>query len=136
MGNIDKAVAATSPERRTRDRVDTDLTVEVLNPYHDGETYAGELLNLSRGGLGLRLDQRMQLRVLWAGQTNPGHTVAVRFRVPIGASVGTIEALCEVVWSKLAGSGRGSMGLQVVEFRADGERMLDDYLASREAWVE
>lgn len=131
MGTIDKAMAAASPERRGQDRVDTDLTVEVLNPHDDGDTYTGELLNLSRGGLGLRLDQRMQLRIMWAGQTSPAHTVAVRFRLPVGTSVTTIEALCEVVWSKVASDSRGSMGLRVVEFRADGEQVLEDYFAMR-----
>jgi len=136
MSTIDKAVASASPNRREQDRVDTNLTVEVLNPHDDGETYTGELLNLSRGGLGLRLDQRMQLRVLWAGQTSPGHTVSVRFRLPVGASVMTVEALCEVVWSKMVSNGQGSMGLQVVEFRADAERILEDYFARLQPWVE
>ncbi len=130
-----KAVGVTESrfpeERREQERVHTGLTVEILGPREDGVTFSGTLLNLSHAGLGLRLDRRAELLVLWAGETKSKHTVDIRFGLPSGSSLVPVEARCRVAWSKDVGEGRSCMGLEVMEFRGNGERELEAFLAAR-----
>ena len=118
-------------ERREQDRVHTGLTVEILGPREDGVTFSGALLNVSHAGLGLRVDRRVELLVLWAGETTSTRTVDIRFGLPSKNSLVLVEARCRVVWSRDTGEGRSCMGLEVLEFHGDGEREVRKFLAAR-----
>ncbi len=122
--------ASRDEDRRGQDRRPTSLTVEILGRQNDHETYSGELLNLSHGGLGLRLDRRVELRVRWASETRSSRTVDVLFRLPPAVARMPIEARCRVVWSNGLGEDRSYVGLEVVEFLGNGRKALEDFLAS------
>ena len=117
-------------DRRGQDRRTTSLTVEILGRQNDHETYHGELLNLSHGGLGLRLERRVELRVRWASETRSTRTVDVLFRLPPEVARTPIEARCRVVWSNGLGEDRSYVGLEVVEFLGNGRKALEDFLAA------
>ncbi len=118
-------------DRRGQDRLPTSLTVEILGRQTEHETYHGELLNLSHGGFGLRLERRVELQVRWASETRSSRTVDVMFRLPEEAARAPIEARCRVVWSNGLGEDRSYVGLEVVEFLGNGQRALEDFLADK-----
>ena len=121
--------ARNDDDRREQDRRPTSLTVEILGRQNDHETYHGELLNLSHGGLGLRLERRVELRVRWASETRSTRTVDVLFRLPPEIARMPVEARCRVVWSNGLGEDRSYVGLEVVEFLGNGKKALEDFLA-------
>ncbi len=122
--------ARNDEDRREQDRRPTSLTVEILGRQNDHETYHGELLNLSHGGLGLRLERRVELRVRWASETRSSRTVDVLFRLPPEITRMPVEARCRVVWSNGLGEDRSYVGLEVVEFLGNGRKALEDFLAA------
>ncbi len=119
-------------DRREQDRLTTSLTVEILGRQTEHETYRGELLNLSHGGFGLRLERRVELQVRWASEIRSSRTVDVLFRLPEGAARVPIEARCRVVWSNGLGEDRSYVGLEVVEFLGNGKKALEDFLTANE----
>ena len=129
MGNFDASEACFYEGRRKDDRVSTDLTVEIRRQRRDRAVFLGEVLNLSRGGLGLRLDRGTELQVRWACQTSTSKEVEVLFRLPCNGALIPVEARCRVVWSKDAGQERSRMGLEVIEFLGNGKKALEEFLA-------
>ena len=119
-------------DRRQQGRLTTSLTVEILGRQTEHETYRGELLNLSHGGFGLRLERRVELQVRWASEIRSSRTVDVLFRLPEGAARVPIEARCRVVWSNGLGEDRSYVGLEVVEFLGNGKKALEDFLTANE----
>ena len=131
MKSVNASAGSPAEGLRQQDRAKTSLTLEILAPHEDGVTFSAALLNLCHAGLGLRLDRRVELMVLWAGQTGSSHAIDVRFGLPVGDSLVPVEARCRVVWSKNVEEGRSCMGLDVLEFKGNGQATVDQYLAAR-----
>ena len=131
MKPVDARQSAPTEGLRQQDRVRTRLTLEILAPHEDGVTLSAALLNLCHAGLGLRLDRRVELMVLWSGQTGTNHTIDVRFGLPLGDSLVAVEARCRVAWSKDVEDGRSCMGLDVIQFEGNGQEIVDKYLSAR-----
>ncbi len=131
MSNFDTSEARLFEGRRRQDRVSTDMTIEIRRQRRDLAVFLGEVLNLSRGGLGLRLDRGTELQVRWACQTSSSKEVEVLFRLPCNETLVAVEARCRVVWSKDAGQERSRMGLEVIEFLGNGQKTVEEFLAAQ-----
>ena len=118
-------------EGRAVGRVLTSFAVEIRGSRETRDQFSGELLNLSHGGLGLRLERRVELLVRWVHETSSTRTVDVSFRLPHGGLLAVVEARCRVVWSKVIGEEQSHMGLEVVEFLGSGKKALEEFLAAQ-----
>ncbi len=118
-------------EGRAVGRVLTSFAVEIRGSRETRDQFSGELLNLSHGGLGLRLERRVELLVRWVHETSSTRTVDVSFRLPHGGILAVVEARCRVVWSKVIGEEQSHMGLEVVEFLGSGKKALEEFLAAQ-----
>ncbi len=118
-------------EGRAVGRVLTSFAVEIRGSRETRDQFSGELLNLSHGGLGLRLERRVELLVRWVHETSSTRTVDVSFRLPHGGMFAVVEARCRVVWSKVIGEEQSHMGLEVVEFLGTGKKALEEFLAAQ-----
>ena len=118
-------------EGRAVSRVPTSFAVEIRGSRDTREQLSGELLNLSHGGLGLRLERRVELLVRWVNETSSTRTVDVTFRLPHRGILAVVEARCRVVWSKVIGEEQSHMGMEVVEFLGSGQKALEDFLAAQ-----
>ena len=126
-----KTTEAPHGEGRGGDRVPTSLAVEIRGARDIRERFSGELLNLSHGGFGLRLERRVELLVRWVHETSSTRTVDVSFRLPYRGLLALVEARCRVVWSTVIGEDHSHMGLEVVEFLGSGEKALEEFLAAQ-----
>ncbi|MDJ0862449.1 MAG: PilZ domain-containing protein [Gammaproteobacteria bacterium] len=130
MSTRDATRAQLYEDRRKDERLPTSLTVEIRRQRRDREAYDGEVLDLSRGGLGLRLDRRAELQVRWACQASSSKELDVLVQLPGEAGSVPVEARCRVVWSRDAGDDRSCMGLEVIEFLGTGQETLEAFLAA------
>ena len=130
MSTHDATQASLYEERRKNERLPASLTVEIRRQRRDQEAFSGELLDLSRGGLGLRLDRRAELQVRWACQASSSKELDVLLQLPCKTELVAVEARCRVVWSRDAGQERSCMGLEVIEFLGNGQQVIEDFLAT------
>ena len=115
-------------DRRKEERLPTSLTVEIRRQRRDRDAFSGEVLDLSRGGLGLRLGRRAELQVRWACQASSSKELDVLLHLPWETTQVLVEARCRVVWSRDAGQDRSCMGLEVIEFLGNGQKAIEDFL--------
>ncbi len=130
MSTHDATEARLYEDRRKEERLPTSLTIEIRRQRRDREAFSGEVLDLSRGGLGLRLDRRAELQVRWACQASSSKEVDVLLQLPSETASVPVEARCRVVWSRDAGQDRSCMGLEVIEFLGNGRKAMEDFLAT------
>ncbi len=131
MSTHDATRAHVYEDRRKDERLPTSLTVEIRRQRRDRQAFCGEVLDLSRGGLGLRLERRAELQVRWACQASSSKELDVLVRLPHESALVPVEARCRVVWSRDAGGGRSCMGLEVIEFLGNGQQTIEDFLATQ-----
>ncbi len=129
MSTHDATEARLFEDRRKEDRLPTSLTVEIRRQRRDREAFSGEVLDVSRGGLGLSLDRRTELQVRWSCQASSSKEVDVLLHVPNETSSVPVEARCRIVWSRDSGKDRSCMGLEVIEFLGNGRKVMESFLA-------
>ncbi len=131
MCSFETTEARPYEDRRQHRRVLTALIVEIRGQRRGHEVFQGEVLNLSRGGLGLRLNRRTELQVRWACQTSSSKEVEVLFRLPCDETLVPVEARCRLIWSTGVGQERSLMGLEVIEFLGDGQKTVEHFVAAQ-----
>ncbi len=130
MSTHDTTEARLFEDRRKEERLPTSLTVEIRRQRRDREAFSGEVLDVSRGGLGLGLDRRTELQVRWACQASASKEIDILLQLPTETTSVPVEARCRIVWSRDAGMDRSCMGLEVIEFLGNGRKVMEDFLAT------
>ncbi len=119
--------ARSGEERRVFPRVEIKLSANLVG--ENGRSGKAELLNLSRGGVALRIDAENGLQVFPEGQIRPGKAVGVRFDLPrADGSPELVQAIGKVVWSQRVENELFTLGIEFTAFHGESGRRVEQYL--------
>lgn len=120
-------------ERRLYQRISTELPLELHTD--DGESARAIIRNLSVGGLEISCDRWCADRILPSGhQAFPGQPISARLRWQLAGGDGAdhaVEATGEIVVSRRLSQNEYRVGIHILGFKDDGERLVDQYVRAR-----
>ncbi len=119
--------ARSGEDRRVFPRVEMQLEARLVG--ENGESGKADLLNLSRGGVALRIDVENGLRVFPEGQIKPGKPVGLRFDLATsGRAPAMVQAIGRVVWSQRVPGELFVIGIEFTAFHGDSRSCVEQYL--------
>lgn len=120
-------------ERRHYPRISTELPLEIVTA--GGETATATIRNLSMGGVEISCDRWCADRILPSGhQAFPGQPITAQLRWQITSADGSaqpVQATGEIVVSRRLSQNEYRVGIQILRFEDDGERVVEQHVRTR-----
>lgn len=100
-----------------------------------GETATATIRNLSMGGVEISCDRWCADRILPSGhQAFPGQPITAQLRWQITSADGSaqpVQATGEIVVSRRLSQNEYRVGIQILRFEDDGERVVEQHVRTR-----